>query len=149
MTTNTLTATRRAILAAVPATAAIAAVPAVAASNPDAIILAAWERRNSALARNADLPIDVEKSEEGRTQTSAIWSEIDAAEEVIRASTARTAEGVAVQLWVAMAHSVIDRESDVAMARRDLEYMVRHEGDMEWHERLVLSALRSLEAMEA
>ncbi|RVQ65725.1 hypothetical protein EKN06_12380 [Croceicoccus ponticola] len=148
MTINTLTATRRAILGAIPATAAIAAVPAFASTHPDAAILAAWERRSAAFAR-LSVPAFDEQGEACRQASEAVWSEIDTAEKIIREAIARTVEGVEIQLWVAMGHSVCDRQSGLAITRRDLDYLIQHERDMDWYEQFILAALRSLKTMGA
>jgi hypothetical protein len=141
------TISRRSLLKAAPAAAVILAAPAVAMSDPDAAILAAWERREAAYTRYNALPIH-EGPGDYSPEEQAEWAIIDAAEDVIRNTVATTPQGAAIQLWTQLSHNVSQRDDEVATLRRDLSYF-EAQGDMlDWTERLTVAALRSLASME-
>ena len=113
-------------------------------NSPDTLIEQAWERRQAAYAGYHALPVDAD------TQAEApYWSVIDAAEETIRSTTARTLRGVTIQLWVALDHSQWDRDESRLIQGADLEALLARDTALDWNARLMLSALRSLAAMEA
>lgn len=131
-------ATRRNILrglAAAPAVAvAVSALPAHAARDPDAEIIAAWKRWREAFALSEQEPD---------------WSLIDAQEAIIHRTPARTPKGAAIKLWVALAHRWTSSDGEDACYRGDLNFIAATEHKCDWDERLLISALRSLEGMAA
>ncbi len=138
--------TRRNILIAAPAVAALVAVPALATDH-DSEIMEAWRARQAAYARYNGLPY----ADDDRTYTpeeAACWAIIDRAEEAIRSAAARTSRGTAVQLWVAFQHTVTQRDDDAAAQSANLAYFT-DDSRFDWTERLMLSALRSLAAQGA
>jgi hypothetical protein len=148
--------TRRALLSAL-AISPLAAAPLAAAvagsvssgSSADAAILAAWERRKS-----AHMAIDALPDEQcGQCFDSpaevVLWSAAEAAEAVICDTEARTPRGVAIKLMTALAHNLDDRDTSSAADRGDMPALMRFEERFEPDARMILSALRSLEAMEA
>lgn len=134
---------RRRLLTAAAVAPALAVTPALASANPDAAIIAAWERRKAAYARFETLPFEDAAGE------AAFWATVDAEEEVIRSATARTPRGVMIQILVALNHTFTDRETDEALQRGDLASLAANEQDYDWSERMTVAALRSLEAMGA
>ena len=146
--TNSTTApiahtTRRSLLIAAPAIAALIAVPALATDH-DAEIIAAWRSRKAAYARYNALPY----AEDDNTYTpeeSACWATIDRAEETIRSTVASTPRGTAVQLWVAFQHGLTQRADDEAAQSANLAYFT-DDSRFDWTDKVALAALRSLAA---
>lgn len=137
------TASRRAFLVGAPVAATIPLLPASAFNQAaDAVIERAWRRRVGAhvVFNNNTL------TKAGENYWFAV---IDEAEEVIRSTTAVSARGAAIQLWVSLSHSIMDRVDDDAINREDLGHFASRDVDLDWEARLVLSALRSLYAMGA
>ncbi|MEO6151666.1 MAG: hypothetical protein ABIT09_07780 [Croceibacterium sp.] len=147
----TTTTTRRALLKAAPLAAATLALPsaALAASNSDAAIETAWNRRVEAFSVYNALPYSEAPGEPYTPEEAAQWAIIDAAEDVIRATVATTPEGIAIQLWTQFSHSVTARDDEAATQRRDLAHFEAQGDQLDWTERLTIAALRSLQAMEA
>lgn len=142
--------TRRTFIAGAGLATVLAAAPlAIAAQSPDAALEAAWQRRAAAYERYNALPDFSEPGEAYTPQEAACWAAIAEAEEIIRATVARTPGGVAIQLWTLLAHCTSSREDDAAVTRRDLAHFDRAGKGLDSNERLALSALRSLEAMGA
>lgn len=118
------------------------------ASDADPAILDAWERRRAAYGRYNALPHSEVPGEGYTPEEQREWGIIDAAEETIRAATAHTPVGVSVQLWVSLQHHLTKREDDEACLNRDIAAFDARDGDMDWTERLIVAALRSLKTME-
>lgn len=123
----------------------------MATIDPDAGILAAWERRQEAFASYNRLPDDNQPVIDGYGPGEReLWAVIDAAEEEIRAATAGTARGAMIQLSCAVFHSLTHRKDVEAFERGDIAAVeASDQGPPDWSGRLVLAALRSLMAMEA
>ena len=138
--------TRRTLLFAGPAVAALAAVPALATTH-DIEIIEAWRTRKAAYARYNALPMADEPGDMTPAER-AEWAIIDKAEAVIRTAVAKTPRGVAVQLWVAFQHTLTDRNDDAAAQSANLAYFA-DDIDRDWTERMTLAALRSLAAQGA
>ena len=114
-----------------------------APAKPDAEILAAWGRIG-ANNRNIDALNGSDQAND-----DALWDEISKDERVIHAATAATPAGVEVQLWCYLMHSVPSSDDEKAVLRRDIAYFTDLETEYDWTERLVFSAIRSLQAMAA
>lgn len=124
--------------------------PADAGTDADAVIEAAFARRHEAYAAYNALPLDSGPVVDGHgPHELELWEIIDAAEHVIRTTTAKTPRGVMLQLWCAMYHCVDDTENDEAVNRGDFAALDNLDNDLNWSARLMLAALRSLQAMEA
>ena len=123
----------------------------MATINPDAAILAAWERRHKAFAAYNALPDDNRPVIGGYGPGEReLWAEIDAAEAEIRTATAQTTPGAMIQLKCSVFHSLNDREDVEAFERGDIAAVEASDaGPENWSGRLALAALRSLMAMEA
>lgn len=136
---------RRNFIAFAPAVAVVAAAPAVAmaAAGPDHVIEAAWKARQTAFFAYGKLVTNGDTPEE-----KALWNKIDAAEEVIRSSVAKTPRGVSIQLWTALYHDIITREEEEAINAGNFEALEAQDSNLDWSARLVLAALRSLRQME-
>lgn len=115
--------------------------------NDDAEILAAWGRRSVACAIYGTLPFSdcpkVEYTPEERAQIDIM----DAAEIMVCDATATTPQGVAVQLWTALAHIEQSVEAEAAINIMDLDWFLADETRFDWNVRLILAAIRSLRAM--
>lgn len=121
-----------------------------ALATGDAAIIAAWERHKSAHAIYADLPFGEALPMGSYTpEEQAQWDVIDAAELEIQTAVATTPLGAEIQLWVSLCHSITEREAEQAARRCDLDYFNADEEQLDWTDRLVLSAIRSLRAMGA
>lgn len=118
-------------------------------ANPDAAIVNAWSRRVEAWRQYNALPCDAEP--ETTKAEQAVWAIIDDAENEIRTAVARTPEGIAIQLWAALASLSASnyREDEEAVARRDLAHLESKAAGFEWGDRNVIAALRSLRGMES
>jgi hypothetical protein len=135
-------------LAIMPALASTAAP--VIANEGDAVIEAAFARRQAAYATYNALPPDSGPVVNGYGPGERdLWDIIDEAEEVIRSHVATTPRGAMLQLWCAMYHSVSGREDDETITRGDFGAIARLDGALDWNVRLMLAALRSLQTMEA
>jgi hypothetical protein len=124
-----------------------ATITAASPAKPDAAILDAWERHTVARATYEALRSSEKPGEEYTPAELAQWAIIDATEDAIRRDTASTTQGVEVQLWVALGHMLMKREECEAALRGDLAYLEQRDLELDWTERLILSAIRSLRAM--
>ena len=114
----------------------------------DAEIIGAWNTRHAAYDQFNALPFSDEPDTAQTPEERAQWAIIDATEETIRATIAASPHGAAIQLWTALQHDITDRQDEAAVLRRDLEWFKDDKGQ-DWTIRLILSALRSLNAIEA
>lgn len=147
-------ATRRVAIGAIGSLAATAIIARHAAAssvtNGDVAIEAAFKRRRDAYTAFKALPERNGPVIEGYgPHERELWEVIDTAEHIIRTTTATTPRGVMLQLWCAMYHSVSGREDDEAIHAGDFAAVDRLDNDLDWNARLMLAALRSLQAMEA
>lgn len=109
-------------------------------TSPDADILAAWDR---ILANNRAL------DELGGTDEAKeweLWGLIRQDEIIIQSTVAMAPAGAEVQAWCYLMHSVPSAEDERAVLRRDLPYFMEREAGYDWTERLIFSAIRSLQA---
>lgn len=143
--------TRRNFIAGIAIVPALASPVAPAIANEgDAVIEAAFARRQAAYATYNALPPDSGPAINGYGPGEReLWDIIDEAEEIIRSHVATTPRGAMLQLWCAMYHSVSGREDDEAITRGDFGAIARLDGALDWNVRLMLAALRSLQSMEA
>lgn len=146
---ESVTTTRRSLLAAIPVGAALSTIPALAATTPDAAILNAWERRKAALLRINAMPPEDELDDSGMRSFRGQWAAVDRAEQIIRGKVAETPRGAMIQILVSLQHTFNDGQSDEAAQQGDIAYLVANEAQYDWPERMAISALRSLAAMEA
>lgn len=138
---------RRSLIKAAPVAALAVTLPATAiTTGTDAVIEAAWQRRQATFAEYNALG-DEWGQDPMHPEEARLWGIIDGAEEVIRSTVTTTPRGVAIQLWTALCHSITDRVDDAAATRGDLAHFYEIEQGQDWNARLVLAALRSLEGM--
>ena len=115
-------------------------------TNNDAAITAAWDRREAAFAAARAMPDDPATG--GNTdEQEAQWAIIDEAEAEMVASTATTARGAEIQLWCAAVYQFDDAEDEAPCYRGDLAHFTAQGDNLDWKDRLLVSALRSLRAM--
>jgi hypothetical protein len=115
-------------------------------NSADTLLEQAWADRCAAYERYNTLPHSEDPEISETPEEKAEWAIIDEAEAIIRSAVASTPHGAAIQLWTALQCCLSDRNDEAAILRRDLQSFGDGERQ-EWHERLILSALRSLEAM--
>ena len=77
--------------------------------NPDTAIIAAWERRNAAVADLVAVP-QTPCAGPYWPGEQEILSRLDEAEAEIAANNAITTHGVMIQLWAGLYHSLTDYE---------------------------------------
>lgn len=70
------------------------------------------------------------------------WARIDAAEEAILASTDSSTRATEIRLWTAWSHT--DRELGTAITQGDTATLRAHFDDLDWHEKLLFSAILAL-----
>lgn len=124
-------------------TAAALAMPtvALAVNHPDAALEAAWQRIVSAadtldvIAVNYDTP--------GEREQYAI---MDEAENFIQSTPAKTTHGAAIQLWLALRHTIDSNAHDEPVKRRDIDALL-YDPAIDWNARCILASLRSLQAL--
>ena len=78
-----------------------------------------------------------------------LWQIIDPAEVTIQSGIAANIDDVAIQLKVSLLHTLPNREDEAVVLWGDVKSLNECSADIDWNARLVLSALRSLEAMGA
>lgn len=137
---------RRALLSSSPILALPFALPALATSHPDANILAAWERRCGAYRVLEVVSGTNIYPEPMDPREAAAWDIVDEAEKVIQLATARTPEGVAIQIWTALHHEMNDGFHDAKIAGRDVAAL-RADSGLDWTPKLMVAALASLSTM--
>lgn len=111
----------------------------IASAKDDAEILAAWQRMNE-LRQAIDAIDDSDKDGD-------LWEAFHRDEHVIQGCTAATIAGAEIQLWCHLLHTVPSADEERAVLRGDLARFIDREGEYDWTERLVFSAIRSLRAM--
>lgn len=116
------------------------------AAGPDAEILAAWDRRAATLTMIRSLPLQT--PDDSQIMRTA-WEKIESAETTIQKQTAMTLAGLEIQLWLAAYHISHGPDLDAALTERDFETVAAKEGDLDFDNCLIVSAIRSIRAMEA
>lgn len=117
--------------------------------TPDASIMDALSSYREARATYNALPHSNVEGQDYTPAELAEWARMDAAEAEIRHRIATTPKGVEAKLWLALMHTQALKDDDDAAAAGDLAYFQAKESDLEWNERLILSAIASLRAMQA
>jgi len=118
-------------------------------TNDDAAILAAWERISEARAVYDKLP-DIPGLPIGdyTPAEQEQWDIIDAAEALIKDAVATTPEATEIQLWTSLSHSVTGWDDERAARERNLEFFLADGCQLDWNERFIIAAIRSLRAMQ-
>lgn len=114
-------------------------ISTIAPAKDDAAIITAWQRMND--TRQAIDALD------DTDQDSDLWEAFGRDEHVIQGNTAATIVGAEIQIWCHLLHTVPSADDERAVLRRDVAYFVDREGEYDWTERLVISAIRSLRAI--
>lgn len=113
----------------------------------DTELINAWERRVAAFKVYNALPHSKVDGEPYTPEEAAQWAIIDAAENVIQAAVANTPTGVALQLWTHLGHVVSTKSDELATHQCDLAHFEAQGDTLDWTERLIIAALRSLTKM--
>lgn len=115
-------------------------------TKDDAALIAAWDRRAAAFNALQELP-DNPQGEGETPERAAQWAIVDAAEEEIQAATACTPRGAELQLWTSAIFMFDAAEDEAPCYRADFDHFAAKGDALDWRERLLLSAVRSLRAM--
>jgi hypothetical protein len=113
-------------------------------NRPDAVILAAFERYQQghlALQGIPDKQAPGQAFTEGETR---LWAIIDAADVEVQATPATTPAGIASKLWIALVHCTQEWDIEQAAIHRNLTWCEAQGDKLDWHVRLLVSALRDL-----
>jgi len=139
--------TRRSFLKAAPIAAVAVAMPAAALMphGGDAQIIAAWDRRVAAYRTYNSTPVS-DVNDDGADEL--FWPVVDQCDALIHNTTASTALGVEIQIWVGLHNSAAwTSPQENAFLARDLAFMEEHEAEFDWNVLPVIAAIRSLRAM--
>lgn len=116
--------------------------------TPDAPIINALASYRAARATYDALPVSEVEGEQETTEELAEWARMDAAEWEIMECPATTPQGVEAKLWLWLLHNQSPKEDDVAALAGDLGHFMATAADRDWSERLIISAIASLRAMQ-
>ncbi len=116
------------------------------AATADAIETA-WNEWKAAYDALEALPLPPADDAPMSAEEKAAWAIIDKCEVTIRSSVATSPGGVAAQVWIALRHSVTERDHDLAAGRTDLDALEALGGALDWNVRCMVAALRSLASM--
>lgn len=108
-------------------------------TTDDAEILAAWDRMGK-LRQEIEAIDDTD-------QDDHLWEAFGRDEHVIQGSVAATIVGAEIQLWCHLLHTMPSADDERAVLARDIARFFDREGEYDWTERLVFSAIRSLRAI--
>lgn len=127
--------------------------PSVPGSSPisdDAAILAAFKRFQEAhAAYDATPDVPPESNETYTPEQNRLWNLIDRADDEVGKLQAHTPQGVACKLWLAIIHISDDPEAERAAIRADLSWFEQQGDALDWNQRLIVTALRSLTGIAA
>ena len=117
-------------------------------NEDDAAIIAAWDRRAAAFATLQELP-ENPRGEGETPERHAQWAIIDVAEAEICTSVATTPRGAELQLWCAAVYQFDAAEDEGPCYLGDLDHFAPQGDRLDWKDKLLIAALRSLRAMQA
>lgn len=117
----------------------------------DAPIVCAWERRRILIPQlNRLYRANPPRLMHENLPAEATEDAISAVDEVIRGTVSRSLKGLTAQIWVALYYTAdfISDEHETAMLQGDLATVERFDERMDFNVRLLVAALRSINAME-
>ena len=117
-------------------------------NKDDAAIIAAWDHRAAAFASLQALP-DNPRGDGETPERHAQWAIIDVAEAEICTSVATTPRGAEIQLWCAAVYQFDAAEDEGPCYLGDLDYFTAQGDRLDWKDKLLIAAIRSLRAMQA
>lgn len=117
-------------------------------SHHDAAIIAAWDRRAAAFATLQELP-ENSRGDGETPERHAQWAVIDVAEAEICTGVATTPRGAELQLWCAAVYQFDAAEDEGPCYLGDLDHFTAQGDRLDWKDKLLIAALRSLRAMQA
>lgn len=119
-------------------------------TSDDGTILAAFKRFQDAhAAYDATPDVPPESDETYTPEQNRLWNLIDRADDEVGKLLAHTPQGVACKLWLAIIHISDDPEAERAAIRADLSWFEQRGEALDWNQRLIVTALRSLTDMTA
>lgn len=101
----------------------------------------AWQLLTSAHRVLRSLP--------GSADDRQLWQIIDPAEIAIQSGIATGPDDVVIQIKLALLHTLPIRDDEAVVLWGDVNSLSDRDTEFDWNARLMLSALRSLEAMGA
>jgi hypothetical protein len=113
-------------------------------TNPDAAILAAWERLSANRMAGAELNDESPGYDE---EEERLWTAIGKDEKLICESVAKSLVGAEIQLGCILSHDVATCRDESAVMRRDLQYFDNNEVRFDLAPLIALQAIRSLRAI--
>lgn len=125
----------------------ITALKADSQQNPDAEILAAWERNKAARAAYDALPFSDLPGGAYTPEEQALWDVMDETEEFIVSTVAATPAGVEAQLWIALGHQITLNNECAAALRGDIDWFDKHGTEIDFVQRMTLAAIRSVRSI--
>lgn len=117
-------------------------------NKDDAAMIAAWDRRATAFATLQELP-ENPRGDGETPERLAQWAIIDVAEAEICTGIATTARGAELQLWCAAVYQFDAAEDEGPCYLGDLGHFTARGDRLDWKDKLLIAALRSLRAMQA
>ncbi|MCH2240049.1 MAG: hypothetical protein MK060_19425 [Blastomonas sp.] len=115
----------------------------------DAPIIAALANYRAARATYDLLPVSEVDGEQETPAELSEWARMDAAEQEIMDRPASTPQGVEAKLWLWLLHNQSPIEDDIAATAGNLDHFLATAAERDWSERLIISAIASLRAMQA
>lgn len=109
----------------------------------DAGLIAAWDFYRAARGVLAALPDSGFPLRPQSPAEDMQYRRMDIAEDLIMHTEAETTAGVEVKLWLTLVHNIDGVEANDAALRCDLECLLEHP-EIDWAERMILSAISSL-----
>lgn len=103
----------------------------------------AWEQIKSKRAKLQKLA-DTPGSD---PSANALWSQVDQYERAIHASEESGVHAIEAKLWCALTHLLTDRSDEALALNGDLAALNERDSALDWPERLILSALRSVRGL--
>ncbi len=123
-------------------------------NQTDSVILVAFDAWKETTRAYHALPMDApdrdgstEDEYDHTSEEARLLAQIDGAEILIQHCKARTTRGVIAQLLVALQHIESDRETETTILDGDMDAIFAMDESFDWGARLVLAAIRSLQAM--
>jgi hypothetical protein len=118
-------------------------------NDDDAEIVSAWSRFRTARAEIDAMPAEQCGKLFDSPAEKRLWGEVDGAEITIHAQPARTLRGLKIKLLSSLCHVIEEADGEQAARAATTADLIAMDEDLEWKARLVLSAITSIEAMEA
>ena len=124
-----------------------AVAPPIPPVDDDAPLRAAWSLWLTMRDAYDAAPYPDVSQEELATIEAPYWEAIGTVEQAIAEAKATTPEGVAIKIKLALEPIIPHKDGGIALRHGRLDEVVTE--DLEWHEKMLVDALRDLQAMSA